>query len=77
MDRTTGEQMRVRLKLEYHPEYGGEFEPYVAFVLDYPGLMGYGQTRDTAIQDALEFLEEHLGKRLTIVQEEVELELAS
>lgn len=69
--------MKVRINVEYHPEYEGEFEPYVAKILEYPELQGYGSTAEEAIQDALGFLEDHLGKRLKVVREEVALELAS
>jgi hypothetical protein len=30
--------------VEYHPELEGEHEPYVARLLDYPELQGYGFT---------------------------------
>ncbi len=69
--------MKVNLEVKYHPEYEGEHEPYIACILDYPELMGYGNTPEEAINDALGFLEEHLGKSLKVVREDVALELAS
>lgn len=69
--------MKIRLVVEYHQEYGGEFEPYIARILDYPELMGYGHSPEKAINDALAFLEEHPGKSFKIVHEEVQLEFAS
>ena len=71
------ERMKIRLEVEYHQEYVGEFEPYIARILDYPELMGYGNSPEEAINNALAFLEEHLGKSFKIVGEEVQLELAS
>jgi hypothetical protein len=68
--------MRLRVLVEYLPELEGEHEPYVARLLDYPELQGYGFTPGEAIQDALGFLEEHLGRSLRIIREEFQVDVA-
>jgi hypothetical protein len=68
--------MRLRVLVEYHPELEGEHEPYVARLLDYPELQGYGFTPGEAIQDALGFLEEYLGRPLRIIREEIQVDVA-
>lgn len=69
--------MKLRISVDYHPEYIGEFEPYIAKILEYPELQGYGDPPDKAIEDGLGFPEEHLGKALKILREEIALELDS
>jgi predicted RNase H-like HicB family nuclease len=67
--------MRVKIEVDYHPEVGAEFAPYVARVIDYPELQGYGQTPEEAVLDAKAFLEEHLGKPIKVLREELAVEL--
>lgn len=69
--------MKIRLEVEYCAEYVGVFKHYIARILDYPELIGYGDSPEEAISDALAFLEEHLGKSFLIVREEIQLELAN
>ncbi|CAN5564941.1 hypothetical protein BH24DEI1_BH24DEI1_09640 [soil metagenome] len=68
--------MKINLEVTYHPEYEGKFEPYLARVLDYPELQGYGMSPEEEIGDALAFLEGHLGRKLQVLREDVQLELA-
>jgi predicted RNase H-like HicB family nuclease len=68
--------MKVRIEVDYHPELENEFAPYVARVLNYPELQGYGQTPEEAVLDAKAFLEEHLGKPIKVLREELAVELA-
>jgi hypothetical protein len=68
--------MRITMTVEYHPELEGEFEPYIARVLEYPELQGYGSTSEAAKQDALAFLAEHLGHETKVLREEAAVELA-
>ena len=69
-------RMKLKVLVEYHPELEGEHEPYVARILDYPELQGYGFTPEEALQDALAFLEEHLGRPLKVIREEVQVDVA-
>lgn len=69
--------MKVRLGVEYHPKYEDHFEGYVARILDYPKLPGYGNSPQEAIKDALAVLDEHLGKSFKVVREDVALDLVS
>ena len=62
--------MKVRLEVEYHPKYEGHFEAYVARILDYPELPGYGNSPQEAIKDALAVLDD-LGKSFKVVREDV------
>ncbi|TBH21511.1 hypothetical protein [Thermus thermamylovorans] len=68
--------MKLKVEVEYHPELEGTHEPHVARLLDYPELQGYGHTPEEAVQDALSFLEEHLGRPLRVLRQEAELEVA-
>ena len=55
--------MKVRIEVDYHPELEAEFAPYV-------------QTPEEAVLDAKAFLEEHLGKPIKVLREELAVELA-
>jgi hypothetical protein len=68
--------MRLRVLVEYHPELEGEHEPDGARRGDDPARQGSGFAPGAALPDALGFLEEHLGRPLRIIREEVQVDVA-